>query len=339
MSVSPQVSARISNASLVAAVAVAFLHFGVESGQADAATPVRLLLRDFSRFAVPYFFLVSGFLLAGHVEEPGWWCRETVKRLRTILVPYLVWSLLFGLFMLAAVAVPELRRSQSFDLSAWWQAKRFLLPGLDLCEPPLLLPLWYLRTLMLLVGVSDILVRLLRGAPRVTLSFLGLAYLAYSVMIDRFPDLVAYDAVSLVRQTISPEALFFFSFGLWLRGRAVVETRIRAWPFLSVAVALLVLRQLVGGVPYALVVPFALVGVWRAVPETPWPRALTTLSFPVYLIHYFFVILLVRGFPDAFSSGMRFAVAAFGIVVASALVGSLLRRFPPPFAAILFGER
>ena len=338
MNVSSQVSARIANASLVAAVAVAFLHFGVESGQADVATPVRMLLRDFSRFAVPYFFLVSGFLLAGHAEEPGWWRRETVKRLRTLLVPYLSWSALFGLFMLAAVAVPELRKTQAFDVSAWWRAKRLLIPGLDLCEPPLLLPLWYLRTLLLLVGVSGVLVGLLRRAPRLTLSLFGFVYLAYSVVVDRYPELAAYGAVSLLRQTLSPEALFFFSAGLWLRGRAVVEKRMRAWPFLVVAVGLLVLRQLVV-VPYALVVPFALVGVWRAVPEAPWPRALTSLAFPVYLVHYFIVILLVRSCPDAFASGLRFAIAASGVVVGSLIVGGALRRLPSPFVAILFGGR
>lgn len=339
MTVTSQLSARIANASLVAAVAVAFLHFGVESAQADAATPVRMLLRDFSRFAVPYFFMVSGFLLAGHVEEPGWWRRETVKRLRTILVPYLAWSVLFGLFMLVSVAVPELRRTHAFDLSAWWQAKRLLLLGLDLREPPFLLPLWYLRTLLLLVAVSGVLVGFLRRAPRFALSLFGLVYIAYSVVIDHFPGLAAYDAVSLVRQTFSPEALFFFSGGLWLRGRTVVEKRMRAWPCLAIAVGLLLLRQLVGGVPYALVVPFALVGVWRAVPEKPWSRALTSLAFPVYLIHYFLVILLVRGCPGAFAPGWRFAVAAFGIVVGSAVAGALLRRLPPSFSAILFGGR
>ena len=75
MIVSPQLSARIANASLVAALAVAFLHFAVESGQSGLGLPVRMLLRDLSRFAVPYFFLVSGFFLAGHVGEEGWWRR------------------------------------------------------------------------------------------------------------------------------------------------------------------------------------------------------------------------------------------------------------------------
>lgn len=340
MIVSPQLSARIANASLVAALAVAFLHFAVESGQSGLGLPVRMLLRDLSRFAVPYFFLVSGFFLAGHVGEEGWWRRETRKRVRTVLVPYLVWSLAFGIFMLAAVAGPELCRAQAFDWSAWWQSKRFLLVGLDLREPPLLLPLWYLRTLLLLVLVSPVLFGLVRKAPRTILGTLGLVYLSYSLIIDRCPDLAAYDAVALVRQTLAPEAFFFFSVGAWLRGRDAEPSVGRAWPWFAAAVVLLLLKQRGMIVPYALVVPLTMAGVWKAVPETPWPSALTSLAFPIYLVHYFFVILVTRGGGEGFAaSGLVFTLASCAVIAASVGVSLLLRRLPSSVVAILFGGR
>ena len=340
MIVSPQVSARIANTSLVAALAVAFLHFAVESGQAGLDMPVRMLLRDLCRFAVPYFFLVSGFFLSGHVGEEGWWRRETLKRLRTILVPYLVWSLVFGVFMLASVAGPELCRTHAFDWSAWWHAKRFLLVGLDLREPPLLLPLWYLRTLLLLVLMSPVLFGLVRTVPRTALGALGLVYLSYSLAIDVFPELAAHDAIALVRQTLSPEAFFFFSVGVWLRGKDDVPVPGRAWPWIAAAVALLLLKQQGVLVPYALVVPLMMAGVWKAVPGTAWPSNLTSLAFPIYLVHYFLVILAARGGGESLAaSGLAFSLACCAVIAASVGVSFLLRRLPSPVVSILFGGR
>ena len=340
MIVSSKLSARIANASLVASLAVVFLHFAVESGQAGLDMPVRMLLRDLSRFAVPYFFLVSGFFLAGHAGEDGWWRRETLKRMRTVLVPYLVWSLAFGGFMLAAVAGPELCRVHAFDWSAWWQAKRFLLVGLDLREPPLLLPLWYLRTLLLLVVISPLLFGLVRKAPRMTLGALGLVYLSYSLSVDVFPQIAAYDAIALVRQTLSPEAFFFFSAGAWLRGRDAEPSAGRVWPWLAAAVVLLLLKQNGVLVPYALIVPLTMAGVWLAVPGRAWPRALTSLAFPIYLIHYFFVILAVRGGGGSIAaSGLAFSLACCAIVAASVGISLLLRRLPSSVVSILFGGR
>lgn len=340
MIVSPQLSARIANASFVASLAVAFLHFVVESGQAGFDMPVRMLMRDLCRFAVPYFFLVSGFFLSAHVGEEGWWRREALKRLRTVLVPYLVWSLAFGGFMLAAVAGPELSRGHAFDWSAWWQAKRFLLTGLDLREPPLLLPLWYLRTLLLLVLVSPVLFGLVRKTPRTTLGVLGLAYLSYSLAIDVFPGLAAYDAIALVRQTLAPEAFFFFTVGAWLRGWESEPPAGRAWPWIAAAVVLLLLKQHGVLVPYALVVPLTMVGIWHAVPEKNWPRALTSLAFPIYLVHYFFVILVARcGDGCLAASGLAFSLACCAVIAASIGVSFLLRRLPSPVVSILFGGR
>ena len=39
--------------------------------------------------AVPFFFIASGFFLAGHMCETDWWNRECKKRVRMLLVPCL----------------------------------------------------------------------------------------------------------------------------------------------------------------------------------------------------------------------------------------------------------
>ena len=339
MKVSAECSARIANASLVAAVAVVLLHLCL-AGPAAEGSPVWLFVRDFARFAVPFFFLVSGFLIAGHAAEPGWWARETLKRVRSLLVPYVGWSALFGLYLLVGVAVPELHRTHGFDVVAWWREKDLLLFGLDLRQMPLMLPLWYLRTLFLLVLVSGVLVRAVRRWGMATLFGFGAVYLAYAVSVDWRPDLTVTTVGSLLRATFAPEAFFCFVAGLWLRLNGLEPKPRKAVPFLAVAAVLLVVRQLVGPwLPYPVVLPFAIYGVWCAVPATPWPKALTGLSFPIYLLHWFGVHLLARSWPEQAGSPVALPLVFASVVVKAVLVTAVLRRLAPRWADRLFGGR
>ena len=327
--------------SLVAALFVVLLHVGIAGGGATADFPMRLFLRDFARFAVPFFFLASGYLIAGHFGEPGWWRREAVKRLKTLLLPYVAWSALFGLYLFIGTAVPELYRTHAFDPADWWRGKDALLFGLDLRQPPLMLSLWYLRTLFLLVLLSGVLAGAVRRRGAATLVMLGAAYLAYGVLVDWRPELAANALGSLLRSTFAPEAFFYFAAGLWLRIRDVKPVARRASPFLLVAAALLAVRQAVGPwLPYPVVIPFALYGVWCAVPATPWPKALTSLSFPIYLIHWFFVHFLSCARPEPGVTPIAFSLAFVGIAAASVAVALALRRLlPRRMAGILFGGR
>ena len=40
--------------------------------------------------------MASGSFLAGHMGKPGWYPREMKKRFRTLLLPYVLWPLLFA---------------------------------------------------------------------------------------------------------------------------------------------------------------------------------------------------------------------------------------------------
>lgn len=339
MKVSAECSARIANASLVAAVAVVLLHLCL-AGPAAEGSPVRLFVRDFARFAVPFFFLVSGFLIAGHAAEPGWWARETLKRVRSLLVPYVGWSALFGLYLLVGVAVPELHRTHGFDVVAWWRKKELLLFGLDLRQMPLMLPLWYLRTLFLLVLVSGVLVRAVRRWGMATLFGFGAVYLAYAVSVDWRPDLTVTTVGSLLRATFAPEAFFCFVAGLWLRLNGLEPKPRKAVPFLAVAAVLLVVRQLVGPwLPYPVVLPFVIYGVWCAVPATPWPKALTALSFPIYLLHWFFIHTVSNVCSERGASIGALLLAFVGVLAAAVLLVRLLKHCFPRLANLLFGGR
>src|SRR5260221_2843056 len=57
-----------------------------------------LLLNQISRFAVPLFFLVSGFVLELNYSPIGFF-KYFKKRINKILIPYLLWSFIYYYFI------------------------------------------------------------------------------------------------------------------------------------------------------------------------------------------------------------------------------------------------
>jgi len=165
-------------------------------------------------------------------------------------------------------------------------------------------------------------------------------YLVYAVLVDVAPLRANQGLLALLRMTFAPEAFFYFTLGLWLRQRGVRLPIRRATPFLLLAAGILSLRFFLGSwVPYPLVIPLALFGVWYAVPDTPWPKALTSLVFPVYLIHWFFVHAVSRAclVPDV--KAVAVPLTFFFVLAASVGLAVCLRRFSPSLAGLLFGGR
>lgn len=101
---SPLTSGKLANLGFVCACLVVAIHVRVEAEVGNACWWFCGLLKDgVARIAVPFFFATAGFLLAGHAREARWWVRETGKRVRTLLVPYLIWPPLFVLLMFVLI--------------------------------------------------------------------------------------------------------------------------------------------------------------------------------------------------------------------------------------------
>lgn len=141
---------------------VVAIHVRVEAEVGNACWWFRVLLKDgVVRIAVPFFFATAGFLLAGHAREAHWWVRETGKRVRTLLVPYLIWPPLFVLLMfvliVAANAGAGAAPSRNFPdgAVAWLRLLgwNFLGPG---PVGPELYTFWFVRELFILVLCSPI---------------------------------------------------------------------------------------------------------------------------------------------------------------------------------------
>ena len=153
-----QLSNKIASMGFVCACLVVLMHSPASDGYCLA---VYLLKDILSMIAVPVFFIISGFLLARHCREDGWYKREVIKRIRTLLVP--LWSLCilwlpikygihhFGVLYCGADDSAGVMRL------TWWNV-------LDIpWGHAVVVGMWYVKALFLMVVLSPFLFRLVRG--------------------------------------------------------------------------------------------------------------------------------------------------------------------------------
>ena len=201
------------------AVAVVMLH-SCKTLIVDATGPVKALCIFFQegvcRLAVPCFFFISGYLFFNGLHGWSWteWGRKLKNRVRTLLVPYLLWNVIALLAYWAwnhFHAGPVSLYQQFLDAGGvrmFWSVTGSLPVGSQAF--PIDGPLWFIRDLMLYVLATPLIYLFVRHTGRIGVMGLGLLFL-------------------VVRRVI-PEGLLFFVFGAYMQlsGRNVLET---AWPF------------------------------------------------------------------------------------------------------------
>lgn len=359
LSVDKPLSAKMANMSFVCAVLVVFMHVG-------SPTPVGSFPWAFIEFfheilgdmAVPYFFMASGFFLAGHMEEPGWYPREMKKRFRTLLVPYILWSLLFAVYLMPVAILANLQahRIWNWNLGFPGWIKTF---GLDFLQNPLLPPFWFLRWLICLCLASPILYWIVRKTGVWGLAavyVLATAKTAGVPWLNPSPWWCPWKWILLY-----PFGTFHFLLGIaWRTGvfAAVPDQvrRIPAWVGLLFLATKLVSFAAAGfgwtdpeggfGTFFlrnlSFLTPCLLAFVWMCIPSGKWPAWLTGASFGLYVGHPFFTHFLdsVRWFGDLGMGPGGMCLLRWAFAMAGCLVGvHLLKRFLPRVAQWLFAGR
>ena len=226
----PFLSQKLRFWSLVAMLLLVYVHaYNLHSRYLQPFTPVDeplsvgtflqyFLANGLLRFRIPILFAISGYLFAHH--DAGTPHRERVKRrLRTLLVPYLLWSLLGLGFTWALEQQPYTRQLvQSAALSIFGPDNPFVsgyTPG-QLLLRWLLLPvpfqLWFLRSLLVM----------------------NLAYPWLRTAIDRLPGF--YFVVSglfwLSESNLPRTGLLLLGIGAWLWLRTT-GNRAARWQWLA----------------------------------------------------------------------------------------------------------
>jgi len=122
----------------------------------------------FCRVAVPIFFMISGYLFYSNIRNWKDCLPKIKKRMRTLLVPYLLWNLLFVLVFLALALLPVskfVNNTQIVD-----NVRHFIHHG-DLLgivsylywPQPVNIILWYVRDLFIFVLFTPLLYFILKN--------------------------------------------------------------------------------------------------------------------------------------------------------------------------------
>lgn len=340
---------KIANAGFLAVMMVVGIH---TAGRPAERTLVWWwdLLSHYGVFsiAVPFFFVCSGYFLARHVGDVGWYRSACVKRFWGLLVPYLIWSLVAALIPAVLAVVMN-----AFDLNAmetavakawphdWWR-----IAGLDVFHYPAYVPLWYVRALLMFTLVCPFVVWGLR-----TFGLLGLLALWVFWMLFCFskghPHIEGFFG-----PFFSLRGLFWFAVGCWIafnecRASSIWHRvcRCRYW-LLSGGIAVVCLRVAWfahTGDPhkelYPIFIPMLLAAFWSFVPDKPWPRILTRMTFAIYILHtlVWWIVFPVCKLTVVTPVGwlIKWLVGFAG----AWLVAVVMSRFMPRIAGIMFGGR
>lgn len=307
-----QIPQRFFEADLIkaAGIAAVVLIHSMRSFLDPGFTPTEEWLGQLTSFAVPGFLFVSGWLYASSPRGAG--PAATQRRLRRILVPYLVASVLAQLYHGARGAGPETG-------SALW----------DLLFAASFGPYYYVFQIVLLVLLAP----LLQGLSARTVGVLA----AVAVLVQG--PWIAYGFVFDVFWELRNPVRFwgYFLVGWWLRlhypalRQGLVSRRPRVLSALVTTVAILAvglaletpppLHRLLGWLLiYALLGLVVAAGVGRGSPPS-WLRRLSDASYAVYLFHLFFIYWLRPFFP--FEAG-ELALLPILVPWAAGLLGPLL---------------
>ncbi len=356
--ISRELSAKIRVLSFVCSLFVILLHAYAIS-ISDTNCPIHIIKRflsvGLSGIAVPFFFVVSGFMLAHQYDSGVPYQNLLKKRWFSLGKPYLLWNIIYTFTYVAFtilgnyLAKRALNVNTSLVLPILKIQNIFRVFGINLFHFPSNGPLWYVRNLILLVVISPLILSLL-GKQKKGLIFLLLVTLLY---LSHF--LIPRPWWQFFQTGFSFKGLLFFSIGIYLK-RYPIEWR----PTLFGALFICILWFLMAW-PWSFSLDFAFIilhcsfiigciAIWFIYDYLPFRSTLEhspiiKYSFFVYVSHYAILNMLFcqkayNIYIKVLKSEIILYVLCFAVTASLAITFAyLLEHFFPKIYNSLTGNR
>ena len=308
--------------------------------------------------AVPLFFFISGYLFFNGLGEWKWsqYAGKLRRRVMTLLVPYLVWNtiaivvyLLIDLKPASLTAVWDFLDENGYWNLYWsssvWNGARMNWFGLSAyMTGPLLVPLWFLRDLMVVMVLSPLLwclLRFLRGWGLLLLVLchvliMGIA--GFTTTTFLFFGAGAYCSFNCIDPT---RWTWKYRYFIYLAALALwgIETCCDGY-LTPVGNKLFPLFEIVGSL--------AVLNLATALVRTGshFPQLLSSSAFFIYVSHVVLFLRVARAVSyrlfhsgGAMSTAVSYLFTAVLTVALCVVCYWLLRKFAPRLCAFLTGAR
>ena len=342
--ITPAASQKIKNMSLLCALLVVSIHV---LWAKDTSLSVGWILQHavasgIASIAVPFFFVVSGFFLAYHFNEDGWWGREVGKRIKSLLLPFYAWIVIDLITTTPLSIIADRMAGRPFGTNVLLLRDWLFAIGLDFTSyTPL--TLWYVRCLFVFA--------LLGGIFKYGVKWLGIYWLVITFLVDFFCAYIPYEALKDVLTHGAALGALYFCIGVFIQSRGFSD---RHHPLCAILCALIGLSLLTLRILFAykgicpfwrmacvkLSIPLVMYAIWNFMTTMKLPSWLTACSFPIYLIHMLLMSYMAIALKRlTFGELTQAFIMFFGSIAGSIGITLLLRRYTPKVSAILFGGR
>ena len=338
-------SQKIRNMALLCAILVAAIHIDwIHDVPLSLGWFICNGVKDgYARIAVPFFFIVSGFFLAKHFEEDHWWGHEVNKRVHSLVIPFLLWSIisLIGALLLGIGADIAAHRPFGTGIYFIHGTNWLRIFGFDLTEWPLHVPLWYVRCLIFFVLTGHAFKYLV---AKCRYAWIVMAF-AFMLVQNHIPN---ENLRAFFDMAYSASGIFYFSVGIFMYMFNLTRTtKQKAISAGIMGFALLAAKLLFAYKGWRfemmlgkLSIPFLIYFSWHFATPARLPNWLTACSFPIFLMHtilFGYCGVIIRRTAIG-GLAQNFVVFFCGIAGAIAIT-VILRRFVPKVATMLFGGR